>query len=111
MEKCEVRRFMPHEIMELEILDETTLFVRAEAFDALKAENELLKTQCDATFSKAEKFMVEASRLEHENQRLRAALEKIENKTIWNNNSLEQDFHEANEIAREALASGWDGGK
>lgn len=47
--------------------------------------------------------------LKAENSKLRAALEKIENKTIWNNNSLEQDFHEANEIAREALASGWEG--
>jgi hypothetical protein len=31
------------------------------------------------------------------------ALEKIEKLTIWNNQSLEQDFHDANEIARQAL--------
>jgi hypothetical protein len=35
--------------------------------------------------------------------RLRLALEKIEKLTIWNNQSLEQDFHDANEIASKAL--------
>lgn len=31
------------------------------------------------------------------------ALEKIEKLTIWNNQSLEQDFHDANSIATEEL--------
>jgi hypothetical protein len=36
--------------------------------------------------------------------KLREALKKIESLTIWNNQSLEQDFHDANSIATKALA-------
>lgn len=49
-------------------------------------------------------LQAENEKLKQANKKLRDGLEKISNLTIWNNQSLEQDFHDANELAVKALS-------